>query len=241
MQELAQAALEDFDKLAARQSQDTAPAAQAHDTLVEGTLIGLLPGTYYMDLPDGGSVTVLEQLRRMSEDAAKWRQSQDTAVQVGDVVIRNATAVVKHWNEFGPEYEFERAMRGLDDALAARQSQDTTEQADIAKLQQRIKELEADRDNWRDYVESGRVIDAPHSGAETSEAARNAERYRWLQGKTRGAYGVTGDQEFILPHVARRPGQDIMRGSVAEHLDSAIDAAIAAERARQAGSNTGDA
>lgn len=36
-------------------------------------LIDLLPGTYYMDLPDGGDATVLEQLKRMAEDAAEWR------------------------------------------------------------------------------------------------------------------------------------------------------------------------
>lgn len=33
----------------------------------------LLPGPYYMDPPDGGSATVLEQFRRMAQDAAKWR------------------------------------------------------------------------------------------------------------------------------------------------------------------------
>lgn len=32
-----------------------------------------LPGTYYMDPPDGGSVSIPEQLRRMAEDAASWR------------------------------------------------------------------------------------------------------------------------------------------------------------------------
>lgn len=37
-------------------------------------LSALLPGVYYMDPPDGGNVSLLEQLRRMSEDAAKWRQ-----------------------------------------------------------------------------------------------------------------------------------------------------------------------
>lgn len=37
-------------------------------------LCALLPGPYYMDPPDGGSVTVLEQLQRMAEDAAKWRE-----------------------------------------------------------------------------------------------------------------------------------------------------------------------
>lgn len=33
----------------------------------------VLPGATYMDPPDGGSVTVGEQLRRMSEDAARFR------------------------------------------------------------------------------------------------------------------------------------------------------------------------
>lgn len=33
----------------------------------------LLPGPYYMDPPDGGSVTVIEQLRRMAADAARYR------------------------------------------------------------------------------------------------------------------------------------------------------------------------
>ena len=37
-------------------------------------LSSVLPGSYYMDPPDGGSVTVLEQLQRMAEDARKWRE-----------------------------------------------------------------------------------------------------------------------------------------------------------------------
>lgn len=37
----------------------------------------LLPGPYYIDPPDGGSVTVLEQFQRMAEDARKWREQQE--------------------------------------------------------------------------------------------------------------------------------------------------------------------
>lgn len=33
----------------------------------------LLPGPFYMDPPDGGDVPVMEQLRRMAEDAARFR------------------------------------------------------------------------------------------------------------------------------------------------------------------------
>lgn len=36
-------------------------------------LSALLPGTYYMDPPDGGDVSLLEQLRRMAEDSARYR------------------------------------------------------------------------------------------------------------------------------------------------------------------------
>lgn len=39
----------------------------------------LLPGPYYMDPPDGGTVSVLEQFRRMADDAAKWRDQMHRA------------------------------------------------------------------------------------------------------------------------------------------------------------------
>lgn len=42
-------------------------------------LCELLPGVYYMDPPDGGDVSVYEQLRRMSEDAARWRYVREGA------------------------------------------------------------------------------------------------------------------------------------------------------------------
>lgn len=32
-----------------------------------------LPGVFYMDPPDGGSVTLVEQFERMAKDAARWR------------------------------------------------------------------------------------------------------------------------------------------------------------------------
>jgi len=36
----------------------------------------LLSDLAYLDAPDGGDVSVLEQFRRMSEDARKWREQQ---------------------------------------------------------------------------------------------------------------------------------------------------------------------
>lgn len=44
---------------------------------IENELLEMLPADpVYMDPPDGGNVTVLEQVARMAEDAAKWRAHQ---------------------------------------------------------------------------------------------------------------------------------------------------------------------
>ena len=51
-------------------------AYQRDDAIRESAIIALLGGSHYMDPPDGGDVSLLEQLRRMAEDAAKWRKSE---------------------------------------------------------------------------------------------------------------------------------------------------------------------
>ncbi len=75
--------------------EDRESMAEAHwdkqltDAYAEGRkdeqeeLASVLPGTYYMDPPDGGSVTVLEQLRRMAKDAElgrRVREHQEAAI-----------------------------------------------------------------------------------------------------------------------------------------------------------------
>jgi hypothetical protein len=73
-------------------------AASAQATIVdEADLLSLLPGPYYMDPPDGGSVTVLEQLRRMADDAAKYRaQATDALVDdLSTLVVRLVRALRK--------------------------------------------------------------------------------------------------------------------------------------------------
>lgn len=57
-------------------------------------LAALLPSTYYMDQPDGGSVPVLEQLRRMARDAARYRWLRDEAREAEDVA---PIAVMMDW------------------------------------------------------------------------------------------------------------------------------------------------
>ncbi|HBP5614441.1 TPA: hypothetical protein L6A45_32520 [Pseudomonas aeruginosa] len=49
-----------------------------------------LPGTYYMDPPDGGNVSIPEQIRRMAKDAARYRALRQK--ERGVVVVRNHTS-----------------------------------------------------------------------------------------------------------------------------------------------------
>ncbi|MCA7900709.1 hypothetical protein LGM39_15120 [Burkholderia cepacia] len=51
-------------------------AVDASAEVTDDDLTALLPGTHYMDAPDGGNVSLLEQLRRMAEDAARYRASR---------------------------------------------------------------------------------------------------------------------------------------------------------------------
>ena len=46
----------------------------------------VLPGPYYMDPPDGGDVSVSEQLRRMAKDAARYRWLREKGGAVWHVV-----------------------------------------------------------------------------------------------------------------------------------------------------------
>lgn len=65
--------------------------------------------------------------------------------------------------------------------------------------------------------------------AAVAEAGKDAERYRWLRSRTQGLRGsYPKDLCFLLPQVL--PVGNIMQGSVAQHLDEAIDAAIAAAK-----------
>jgi hypothetical protein len=57
--------------------------AAVHNEMVEtcarlqselAEVYAMLPDSHYMDPPDGGDVTPLEQMKRMAEDARHWRE-----------------------------------------------------------------------------------------------------------------------------------------------------------------------
>lgn len=53
-----------------------------------------LPGTYYMDPPDGGNVSIPEQIRRMAKDAARYRWLRDRCTRQWDVMCRDIEIVI---------------------------------------------------------------------------------------------------------------------------------------------------
>ncbi|EPH0529446.1 hypothetical protein L4Y30_005620 [Pseudomonas aeruginosa] len=55
-----------------------------------------LPGTYYMDPPDGGNVSIPEQIRRMAKDAARYRWLIASAWYVGPEPKGDTEAVSWH-------------------------------------------------------------------------------------------------------------------------------------------------
>ncbi|MBB1606489.1 MULTISPECIES: hypothetical protein [unclassified Pseudomonas] len=55
-----------------------------------------LPGPYYMDLPDGGDVSIPEQLRRMAKDAERYRWLCASAWYVGPEPRGDIEAVSWH-------------------------------------------------------------------------------------------------------------------------------------------------
>lgn len=50
---------------------------------LERDVLDSLPAVYYMDPPDGGNVSLGEQVKRMAEDAALWRKHSNTPAAPG--------------------------------------------------------------------------------------------------------------------------------------------------------------
>lgn len=67
--------LHEAQKHACKMAKERDEARVMADRLTEelAKCAAVLPGTYYMDPPDGGDVPVSEQLRRMAKDAERYR------------------------------------------------------------------------------------------------------------------------------------------------------------------------
>ena len=60
---------------------------------------------------------------------------------------------------------------------------------------------------------------------ERAKLDANADRYHWMRSNTAAGRNSTGRQVFYLP-MPSPAGHDLMRGSVAQHLDDCIDATM---------------
>ena len=79
-------------------------------------IIKLLPGNYYMDPPDGGDVSIMDQLRRMAKDAERYRRLRDS-YQDSDYLLTDPG--MNTWNdELGMTVE--ASLDELVDAAMAR-------------------------------------------------------------------------------------------------------------------------
>lgn len=61
--------------------------------------------------------------------------------------------------------------------------------------------------------------------ADGGQMARDAGRYRWLRRFTAAGRNSMQRQQFVFPYVSPA-GLDLFHGSVAQHLDAAIDASM---------------
>ena len=78
-------------QLEAQQAGDVEEQARGEGWLrAMSDVSALLPSTYYMDPPDGGSVTVLEQVQRMAKDAERYRWLKEC--NSGSIVIVHLVA-----------------------------------------------------------------------------------------------------------------------------------------------------
>lgn len=85
----------------------------------EDQLASLLPGPHYMDPPDGGSVSVYEQLQRMALDAARYRWLRNVAWSLPAVSQQElpAVAVFSGSGRRCKDISGEEMDRAIDDAM----------------------------------------------------------------------------------------------------------------------------
>jgi hypothetical protein len=92
--------------------------------VTERDLVALLPGSYYMDPPDGGDVSLIEQLRRMAEDAARYRSIESISKEsiLREALARLLKAVEGKDNTSVGRSHFVAALDELDAAMDAAQA-----------------------------------------------------------------------------------------------------------------------
>lgn len=160
--------------------------------------------------------------RELLEMAAKAEQAEASLseqVQALDEALAKAERdlgmiadyIEPHWRGAGLPLSAEWMLREMETRSA--RLEDAREQAEQA-------ERERDETMLRLANQDDEVIALQR---ELAEARQDAERWDWFRSKTRGERSVDGRGQFVQPRIS--PITGIMMGSIAEHLDAAIDAA----------------
>jgi hypothetical protein len=164
---------------------------------VEAEFADLLPGSYYMDPPDGGSPSVLEQVSRMAEDAAQWRahlsgQSQAAKVQAVPVMtVTNTESSV-----FGCDWD--AVAPGTYFVYAAPTAQEVTKQAAP--------------EGWRERLQQELAAQQEHYGKVAAAASVDSRIFAGERDCTEGVikgveYCIAALEELEASHAAQEVTQ----------------------------------
>ena len=132
------------------------------------------------------------------------------STELGDQVVANLRFALM---------EESAEIKGQDEAyMSGYMAGQNKKQAEIAALKQKLEMAEKAHEiaiRQRDNLK-----------AENERLRKDAERYQYLRRWVRGETDLYTEQKTI--HFFINPVGDVMKGSVAQHLDEAIDAAMSA-------------
>lgn len=178
-------------------------------------LANVLPGVYYMDPPDGGDVSLLKQLQRMSNDAARYRLLRRKFAIISD---GEGNAEFCPINLPRPTYIAPNTAIELDTAL-------DRERLGLDGAKRPPTPVGWSDTDWTKHLQEQAEQPHPLAGQHINQDSMDAARYRFLSCKG------------VPPHSHRwsRWRLEYWNGEwwgplMKEELDAAIDAQIEQER-----------
>jgi hypothetical protein len=187
-----------------------------------------LPGVHYMDPPDGGDVSLLKQLQRMSNDAARYR-----LLRRKFAIISDGEGNAEFWpiNLPRPTYIAPNTAIELDTALdrerlgldGAKRPPTPVGWSDTDWIKHMQEQAEQPHPLAGQHINQGSMDAAADAyEAEYSEALKqDAARYRWLRGDSCPEHSPRWTQWEVRCWKSPRWSDDLRRAE----LDAAIDAA----------------
>ena len=200
--------------------------AQAALAQVREAMANVLPGVYYMDPPDGGDVSLLKQLQRMSNDAARYRLLRRKFAIISDgegnaefcpINLPRPTYIAPN-TAIELDTALDRERLGLDGAKRPPTPVGWSDTDWIKRLQEQD---EQPHPLAGQHINQGSMDAAADAyEAESYDALkRDARRYRWLRGREDGRY--------MTVYAFRTDIDEVCLG---DELDAAIDAAMGLTR-----------